>query len=91
MSQTGKERNVSRGRWQKRRNPAQLSARLVIALFMVVIISSQVRTAAHCNYRCCCLCVQGAVGGEMWKVSEKEERCSECVHARVAHISPPTE
>lgn len=38
-------------------NPLQLSARLVIALFIVVIISSKVRTVAHCNYTCATISV----------------------------------
>lgn len=60
------------------KNPLQLSARLVIALFMVVIISSKVHTAAHCNYTCAAISALekggswGFVGGEMWEVFEKK-------------------
>lgn len=65
-----KERNVSRGRWQEQPNPPQLSARLVIALFMLVIISSKVRAAAHGNYTCAAICAWiggGGGGGSGWR------------------------
>lgn len=70
-----KEWNVSRGRWQEQPNPPQLSARLVIALFMLVIISSKVRAAAHGNYTCAAiyLCVDGGGGGG--EGGERMERC----------------
>lgn len=64
---------MSRGRRQEQPNPPQLSARLVIALFMLVIISSKVHAAAHGNYTCAAiyLCVDGGgVGGWEWM-----ERC----------------
>lgn len=57
ISQTNKGQYLSRHYWQKHSNPLQLAARLVIALFMVVIISSKVRTVAYCNYTCAAISV----------------------------------